>query len=68
MWLIRRNVVLALVASFALWAGANWLNWNPPSYPTDYGWIFNPFAWQLLFTLGALCAAFTGADEQPRAS
>ena len=67
-WLIRRNVGLAVVASFAMWAGANWLSWNPPSYPTDYGWVFNPFAWQLLFTLGAVCAAFTGRDERPRYS
>jgi hypothetical protein len=65
MWLMRRHAALALLASFALWAGANWLNWNPPSYPSDYGWVFNPFAWQLLFTLGVLCAAFSGNDEPP---
>jgi hypothetical protein len=62
-WLMRRHASLAVAASLATWAGANWLNWNPPSYPTDYGWVFNPFAWQLLFSLGALSAAFSGKEK-----
>jgi hypothetical protein len=27
----------------------------PPSYPTPDAWYLNPFAWQLLFTLGLCC-------------
>src|SRR6185436_13421486 len=48
----------------AVWLGANALHWNPPSYPTDYGWVFNPFAWQFLFTLGVFCAAFAPRETR----
>ena len=54
--LMRIHLVLALSASVALWIGANIFNWNLPSYPDNAGWYFNPFAWQLLFTLGAIAA------------
>jgi hypothetical protein len=30
-------------------------DWNIPAYPDGY-WVFNPFAWQLLFVFGAWCA------------
>src|SRR5262249_21186065 len=29
--------------------------WNIPAYPNG-NWVFNPFAWQLLFVFGAWCA------------
>jgi hypothetical protein len=29
--------------------------WNVAAYPSG-GWVFNPFAWQLLFVFGAWCA------------
>jgi hypothetical protein len=33
-----------------------WLfEWNIPAYPSGT-WVFNPFAWQLLFVFGAWCA------------
>jgi hypothetical protein len=57
LWLMQRDLRLALLGSFALWVAANVLPWNLPSYPSDYGWVFNPFAWQLLFSLGAISAA-----------
>jgi hypothetical protein len=56
-WLMRIDTMLALGVSAALWAVAGLLQFNLPSYPDTYGWIFNPFAWQLLFTLGAVFAA-----------
>jgi hypothetical protein len=37
-----------------LWAFANLMALNLPSYPDSFGWYFNPFAWQLLFSLGVL--------------
>jgi hypothetical protein len=37
---------------------------NLPSHPEGSSWFFNPFAWQFLFTLGALCA-LRGGDEAP---
>jgi len=51
----RPRVLLAL--SVALYAGARFFGWNLPSYPGEGGWFFNPFAWQLLFVLGVVCAA-----------
>jgi hypothetical protein len=29
--------------------------WNIPAYPNG-SWVFNPFAWQMLFVFGAWCA------------
>ncbi|WP_085314312.1 OpgC family protein [Derxia lacustris] len=46
-----------LALSAAVYAGARLFDWNLPAYPGDGGWFFNPFAWQLLFVLGAVCAA-----------
>ncbi len=52
--LMRRHPALALGASLALYAAARVTGFNLPSYPNDDGWFFNPFAWQLLFTIGAV--------------
>lgn len=38
-----------------LYALAKALDWNLPEYQS-YGWYFNPFAWQLMFVIGAWCA------------
>jgi hypothetical protein len=56
LWLMRRNVLLALAASFLVWLPTALLQWNLPSYPDHFGWVFNPFAWQLLFSVGAIGA------------
>jgi hypothetical protein len=56
LWLMRISVGVALLASATLWAWSNLHAWNLPSYPDAYGWVFNPFAWQLLFSLGAVSA------------
>jgi hypothetical protein len=53
-WLLQRHPALALGASFALYALARATGLNLPSYPNDDGWFFNPFAWQLLFSIGAV--------------
>src|SRR5262249_19802318 len=53
-WLIRRHPALALAASVAIYGAARVTGLNLPSYPNDDGWFFNPFAWQLLFSVGAL--------------
>lgn len=55
-WLMQRHLGLALAASAALWLCANVLGANLPSWPELYGWYFNPFAWQLLFSVGAIAA------------
>src|SRR5690606_5523385 len=47
-WMLRRSHALALGVSFAIWAAANITMLNLPSALEITGWVFNPFAWQLL--------------------
>ena len=49
----HRNWVMA--GSVLLYFAARQFGWNLPSYPSGV-WYFNPFAWQLLFVLGAWLA------------
>jgi hypothetical protein len=55
LWLLLRAPSVALAASAALY-GLTWhFGWNLPAWPRGV-WLFNPFAWQFLFVLGAWCA------------
>jgi hypothetical protein len=55
LWLLLRAPSAALAASAALY-GLTWhFGWNLPAWPRGV-WLFNPFAWQFLFVLGAWCA------------
>jgi hypothetical protein len=63
--LMRIHVLVALGTSAALWLAANRLGWNLPTYPENDGWYFNPFAWQLLFSLGAIAAYFASRRALP---
>ncbi len=58
LWMLPRRPWLMLGLSVALWALANLLELNLPSQQNPKGWVFNPFAWQLLVTIGALAAHF----------
>jgi hypothetical protein len=60
-WLLLRWPTAALAASAIVYALAWNLGWNLPSYPGG-DWMFNPFAWQLLFGFGAWCA-LGGAEK-----
>lgn len=55
-WLLKRQADVALGVSATIWALAAFGGLNLPSWPEVYGWFFNPFAWQLLFTIGAYAA------------
>ena len=44
-----------MLGSVLLYFAARQFGWNLPSYPSGV-WYFNPFAWQLLFVLGAWLA------------
>ena len=55
LWLLLRSPTLGLLVSAAIYAAMWTFNLNLPGYPSG-GWVFNPFAWQLLFVLGAWCA------------
>jgi hypothetical protein len=63
LWLLPRNPWQALVLSLGLWAAANLVSVNLPSMQNPQGWVFNPFAWQLLITVGALTAHFYRRGE-----
>jgi hypothetical protein len=41
-------------ASIALWVFAGQFRFNLPAFPNAGGWFFDPFSWQLLFTMGLL--------------
>lgn len=65
LWLLPRNPWQALVLSLGMWAAANLLSANLPSLQHPRGWFFNPFAWQLLITIGALTAHFLRKGQIP---
>lgn len=49
---LRRQPLVVLALSAALYLAARRLDWNLPTYPPGGVWYFNPFAWQFLFVLG----------------
>jgi len=55
LWLMLRHRNWAMLGSVLLYFAARHFGWNLPSYPSGV-WYFNPFAWQLLFVLGAWLA------------
>jgi len=54
-WLMVRRPNLTLAGSVVLYVLARYFDWNLPSYPKGATWYFNPFAWQMLFFVGAWC-------------
>jgi hypothetical protein len=56
LWAMLRAPLATLLSSILLYVAARRLGWNLSAYP-EGGWFFNPFAWQILFVLGAYCAA-----------
>jgi hypothetical protein len=52
MLLATRSLGTLLGASLALYAVTQVAGLTLPNYPTEGGWFFNPFAWQLIFAIG----------------
>jgi hypothetical protein len=52
LWLAARSLPAMLGVSVALYLLANLADLNMPNFPTGGAWYFNPFAWQLLFSIG----------------
>lgn len=63
---LRRWPMQLFAASLALYAVAYVFDVNLPGYPAGTRWYFNPFAWQLLFVMGALCASWRASLQQLR--
>ena len=55
LWLMLQWRNAVMVGSIGLYLAARHYGWNFPSYPAGV-WYFNPFAWQLLFVVGAWLA------------
>ncbi|MGO3928331.1 OpgC family protein [Rhodopseudomonas pseudopalustris] len=55
LWSLTKAPGVTLAGSIALYAAARSFGWNLPGYPSG-SWYFNPFAWQLLFVIGAWTA------------
>ena len=51
-WLTLNHPLRGLLASGGLYVATQFLWLNLPTYPLPGTWFFNPFAWQLLFTIG----------------
>ncbi|MDB5568420.1 MAG: OpgC protein [Tardiphaga sp.] len=52
LWLMVRKPNWTLAGSLVLYFVSRHFGWNLPASPSGF-WYFNPFAWQLLFFLGA---------------
>src|SRR6266478_1162698 len=64
LWLIVRKPNLTLAGSIAVYLAGRHLGWNLAAVPSGV-WYFNPFAWQLLFFLGAWTALGGARALQP---
>jgi len=60
LWLLLRKPAVAFLISIVLWSAAYVGGLNLKLYPVEQTWYFNPFAWQLLFVIGAWCAVASG--------
>ncbi|MCB5175672.1 OpgC family protein [Microvirga lenta] len=58
MVLMRIHVALAAAVSIGIYVLARIDVLSLPSWPEPGRWFFNPFAWQLLFTIGIAAGAF----------
>jgi hypothetical protein len=52
--LARLSASLALGASITVYLAARFCGLTLPNWPEPGAWFFNPFAWQLIFTIGIL--------------
>ncbi len=55
LWFMLRWRNAVMIGSIGLYLAARHYDWNLASYPAGV-WYFNPYAWQLLFVLGAWLA------------
>jgi hypothetical protein len=55
LWLMVRKPTLVLAGSMVVYIAGRHFGWNLAASPSGF-WYFNPFAWQLLFFLGAWTA------------
>lgn len=59
--MVRLAPGAALLVSLALWLVVQATGVNLPNVPLNGSWFFNPFAWQLIFVIGAV-AGYAARD------
>src|SRR6195952_4861325 len=64
LWLMVRKPTLVLIGSLVVYFAGRHFGWNLAASPSGL-WYFNPFAWQLLFFLGAWIALGGAQAVQP---
>jgi hypothetical protein len=64
--LAMRDVRLALAVSVGIYVASRAFGLHLPNWPEPGAWFFNPFAWQLVFTMG-LVSAVVWRKGPPRA-
>jgi hypothetical protein len=62
LWAMERAPAAVLGGSVAVYVAAHVFDLNLPAYPPGAVWYFNPFAWQLLFVIGALLGRLHGVS------
>jgi hypothetical protein len=53
--LIAHSRVAALATAIMVYAAVQLFGVEVAGFPEGHSWFFNPLAWQLLFTIGAIC-------------
>ncbi|MFM9974103.1 MAG: OpgC family protein [Beijerinckiaceae bacterium] len=56
---LKHHVLLPLGVALLVYGGATVLGANLPNFGSAEGWFLNPFAWALLFVIGATVAQLT---------
>ncbi|GGC66959.1 OpgC family protein [Chelatococcus reniformis] len=51
----RIHTLLALAVSALLYLASRWFDFALPTWPIQGRWFFDPFSWQLIFTIGLVC-------------
>lgn len=54
LWCALRWPLRSWAGAFVFWFLTGYYGWNMPNIPHEGGWFFNPLAWSILFTTGAL--------------
>lgn len=61
----RVSAPLTLAVSIAIYLAARFYGLALPNWPEPGTWFFNPFAWQLIFTIGVLSGVFWRRGPPP---
>ena len=63
-YVVKRDPWLALIISAAIYAVVRFNGFNLSAGHDGLGWNFNPFAWQLLYTIGVVVGHFSKVGFQ----